>query len=70
MFVGSKVELGEGGFSWHKAVDLELVLLRKVVRINDNTFLSSSVRDCSSRATAIAVKDFKFRVWDLACDLG
>lgn len=61
---------GGGEFCWRKAVDLELVLLRKVVRINDNTFLSSSVRDCSSSATAIAVKDFKLRVCDSACDLG
>ena len=34
------------GFSLCKAVDLEIVLLRYVVRINENIFSSSFVQDC------------------------
>ena len=36
---------GGGGFSLRRAVDLEIVLLRKVVCIYENTFSSSFVRD-------------------------
>ena len=35
------------GLYLRKAIDLETVLLRKVVRINKKTFSSSFVRDCS-----------------------
>ena len=35
------------GFSLRKAVDLEIVLLRQVVRIHENIFSSSFVQDCS-----------------------
>ena len=38
---------GGGGLSLRKAVDLEIVLLRYVVRINENIFSSSFVQDCS-----------------------
>ena len=34
-------------FSLRKAVDLEIVLLRQVVHINENIFSSSFVQDCS-----------------------
>ena len=35
------------GSSLHKTVGLEIVLLRYVVRINENIFSSSFVQDCS-----------------------
>ena len=35
------------GSNLHKTVDLEIVLLRYVVRINENIFSSSFVQDCS-----------------------
>ena len=38
---------GGRGLSLRKAVDLEIVLLRYVVRINENIFSSSFVQDCS-----------------------
>ena len=39
-------------FSLCKAIDLEIVLLHKVVHNHDKTFSSSSVQDCSLHADA------------------
>ena len=45
-FVGSNFELGEG-LTLCKAIDLERVLLYKIVRIEEKMFSSSFVRDCN-----------------------
>ena len=49
------------GSSLRKAVDLELVLLRYVVRINENIFSSSFVEVCSifDELPLLAVHSFK-----------
>lgn len=46
LIVGSNFELGEG-LTLCKAIDLERVLLYKIVRIEEKMFSSSFVRDCN-----------------------
>ena len=51
------------GFSLRKAVDLEIVLLRQVVRINENIFSSSFVQDCSLIMQWVIFLIVLYRCW-------